>query len=170
MLEFSGVASSESKAATTTQAQRKMGATTRDQVQHIFEEWHAAIMDHDIERLMELYTEDAVLESPLIMVYYREESGRLNGRERMKQHFLAFFKHAEDKRGSDWYRADTYFWDNNTVSWEYQGKNLKGEEQLDVVESCDLVDGKISVHRVLWGVNGYKYLAKMDKERSEVIF
>jgi hypothetical protein len=43
-----------------------MNADTEAAIRRIYEQWHETVVRRDIRGLMELYAEDAILESPLI--------------------------------------------------------------------------------------------------------
>jgi ketosteroid isomerase-like protein len=43
-------------------------AETDAQIRHIYDRWHETIVSRDLDGLMALYAEDAILETPLILV------------------------------------------------------------------------------------------------------
>jgi steroid delta-isomerase-like uncharacterized protein len=57
---------------------------TRDDVVRLIEEWQAALDHHDPVAFIKLYSENAVVESPL--------GGSLSGRDGVRKAFEAFFK------------------------------------------------------------------------------
>lgn len=58
-----------------------MTADTEAAIRHVYEQWHEAVVRRDIEGLMALYVEDAILESPLVWAVHPEHgSGILRGK------------------------------------------------------------------------------------------
>jgi steroid Delta-isomerase len=45
-----------------------MTENTDAEIRHIYERWHESILSRDLDGLMALYAEDAILETPLILV------------------------------------------------------------------------------------------------------
>ena len=68
-----------------------MNADTEAAIRHIYEQWHETVVRRDIRGLMELYAEDAILESPLICAVQPElGSGILQGKSAIGDFFAAF--------------------------------------------------------------------------------
>lgn len=54
---------------------------TDDAARHIFERWHETIRARDLDGLVALYAEDAILETPLILVTLPDRTeGLLTGK------------------------------------------------------------------------------------------
>ena len=53
-----------------------MNADTEAAIRHIYEHWHETVVRRDIRGLMELYAEDAILETPLILATLKERTRR----------------------------------------------------------------------------------------------
>lgn len=119
--------------------------------------WHAAINEQDLDGLMALYHEDATLDSAAILVLEKDPPGILQGKSKLRTHFAAFFKLVGRRDGSEWVRLPVVGFDMKTVIWEYPSAGPIGD-QLDVVESFDIVDGLIAYHRVYWGRVGFALL------------
>lgn len=67
-----------------------MGETSEAEIRHIYERWHASVLDRDLDGLMALYAEDAILETPLIPVTLRDRTeGILHGRAAIRSFFGA---------------------------------------------------------------------------------
>jgi steroid Delta-isomerase len=132
--------------------------TSNDQMKHVYATWHHAIVSRDLDKLMELYAAESVLDSSAVLVLEKDPSGIVRGRDRIRKHFASFFAMLGDSDGKDWYRVKEYYWDGKLLLWEYPSKGPNGD-QLDVVESMDLEDGLIVYHRVYWGRVGFKALA-----------
>ncbi|MDN7491050.1 nuclear transport factor 2 family protein [Burkholderia sp. AU45274] len=105
-----------------------MSHATAD-VRHIYEGWHAAVVARDVDALMALYADDAVLETPLIVVTLPDHgSGVLHGKAAIGAFFAAGLRNPGNKLGR-WYRTGLFF--------------------------SDLRDGLIAHHRVYWGWVGF---------------
>lgn len=130
---------------------------TEAQIRHVYERWHQMIVSRNLDGLMELYTEDSVLESSAVLVLEGNSTGVLKGHNLIRKHFGAFFDMMAKDASVELYRPGTFFSDGKTLVWEYPSKSPRGD-QLDVVESMDLENGLIAYHRVYWGWIGFKAL------------
>jgi hypothetical protein len=134
-----------------------MTENTDAQIRHVHGQWHAAVRGRDLDGLMALYAEDAILETPLILATLSDRTeGVLKGRREIR----SFFEAGLRKLGNDlgrWYRTDTFFSDGRQLVWEYPRETPQGD-QVDLVEVMDLKDGLIAHHRVYWGWVGFKAL------------
>jgi steroid delta-isomerase len=132
------------------------------QMTHIWERWHSAVKTRDLEALMSIYAEDAVLETPAILAVYKDqEEGILRGRKQIEVFFGTSLTRAQAAHSSDfglWWRTGQYYSDGALLMWEYPRTTPHGD-QLDLVESMDIEEGLISYHRVYWGWKGFKALA-----------
>ncbi|MDN7876723.1 nuclear transport factor 2 family protein [Burkholderia aenigmatica] len=117
---------------------------------HIYEGWHAAVVARDVDALMALYADDAVLETPLIVVTLPDHgSGVLRGKAAIGEFFAAGLRNPGNKLGR-WYRTGLFFSNGRQLTWEYPRATPEGD-QVDLVEVMDLRDGLIAHHRVYWG-------------------
>jgi hypothetical protein len=134
-----------------------MSANTEAEIRHVYQRWHEAVVDRDLDGLMALYAQDAILETPLILVTLRDRTqGILRGRGEIRPFFEAGLR----KLGNDlgrWYRTGTFFSDGRQLTWEYPRATPQGD-QVDLVEVMDMADGLIAHHRVYWGWVGFKVL------------
>jgi len=116
----------------------------------VYHEWDARTRAHDIDGLLELYTSDAILETPLIARILDQQSGMLTGREQIRP----FFQRGTDSRPNDlvrWYRTGRYHFDGQTLMWEYPRAHPDGGDQVDLAEVMDLQGPQIAHHRIYWG-------------------
>ncbi len=103
-----------------------------DDAAFVYREWDRRTRAHDIDGLLELYTHDAVLETPLIARILDRQSGVLTGREQIRP----FFQRGTDNRPNDlvrWYRTGRYHFDDQTLMWEYPRHTPTGD-QVDLAE------------------------------------
>ena len=123
-------------------------------IERIYNEWDAALSKNDVAALLNLYAEDAELESPLVPHLMGGKSGVLRGRAELKKLFdiLAGRK----PRIRQFYRTG-YFTDGRKVIWEYPHTTPEGE-QMDFVEVMEIENGLIRKHRVYWGWFGFNVL------------
>jgi steroid Delta-isomerase len=134
-----------------------MTENTDAEIRHIYQQWHATIRGSDLDGLMALYAEDAILETPLILATLKDRTeGILKGKTEIRPFFEAGLR----KLGNDlgrWYRTDTFFSNGRQLTWEYPRETPQGD-QVDLVEVMDLAGGLIAHHRVYWGWVGFKAL------------
>src|SRR5215467_13628202 len=134
-----------------------MSNSTGVQVRCIYEEWHEGVNRRDIPRVMALYGENAILESPAILVIYPHlQDGILRGRSEIRTFFTKTLG-VLSRELRELYRSDLYLSTGNLLTWEYPRKTPAGE-QVDLVESMDIEDGLIVHHRVYWGWKGCQAL------------
>jgi GNAT superfamily N-acetyltransferase len=136
------------------------------EIRHIYDQWHEAIIRKDIDRLIALYAEDAVFETPAILVTLPDRTqGMLRGRREIRPFFEAGFR----KLGNElnrWYRSRLFFSNGRQLTWEYPRETPQGN-QVDLVEVMDVADGLIVHHRVYWGWVGFQTLvAALNKPAS----
>ena len=129
----------------------------------IYNRFHETIGARDVEGLMQIYGDDAILDSSLVHVLEKDPSGIIQGKQKLRAHFQGFFD-AVVPSGKEWFRPDTVLSDGQRLMWEYPSQGPDGD-QLDVVESfdLDLEKGLIAYHRVYWGRVGHKLLTTAFK-------
>jgi steroid Delta-isomerase len=139
---------------------------TEAEIRHIYQRWHETVVGRDLDGLMALYAEHAVLETPLILVTLpHSTAGTLKGRAAIKPFFDAGFRKLGSELGR-WYRTGIFFSNGRQLTWEYPRATPQGD-QVDLVEVMDIADGLIAHHRVYWGWVGVKaLLAARDKPAS----
>ncbi|AFQ52045.1 nuclear transport factor 2 family protein [Burkholderia cepacia] len=130
---------------------------TDTDARRIHQDWHAAVVARDLDGLMALYADDAILETPLIVVTLPEHgSGVLHGKAAIGEFFAAGLRNPGNKLGR-WYRTGLCFSNGRQLTWEYPRETPEGD-QVDLVEVMDLRDGLIAHHRVYWGWVGFNAL------------
>jgi steroid delta-isomerase len=135
---------------------------------HIYEQWHEAVIRRDLERLMALYSDDSILESPLIWTVSQEaDSGILKGKDAIRDFFTAGFNTPENGLGR-WYRTGLFFSNGRQLTWEYPRHTPDGE-QVDLVEVMDISNDLITHHRVYWGWVGFRTLARMRDAPAQAL-
>jgi steroid delta-isomerase len=137
----------------------------------IYEQWHGFTKARQAEKLIDLYADDAVLETPLVMLIFDDKTeGVLRGRKEIKH----FFDEGLRRRPDDllrWYRTGIFLTNGKVVTWEYPRQTPDGN-QIDLVEVMEVQDGKIKHHRIYWGWFGFQYilgsaLSKAAQKRGE---
>jgi len=126
-------------------------ATAAD-ARFVHEQWHQRARARDVAGLAELYTPDAVLESPLVPRILPTSDGRLVGRAAIER-FLTEGTRCRPDPLVRWQRSDQYLFDGRTLVWEYPRAAPDGD-QVDIIEVCDLTGPLISRHRIYWGWYG----------------
>jgi steroid Delta-isomerase len=127
--------------------------------ERIFREWHERARGLDVEGLLSLYSEDAVLESPLVPAILDDKSdGVLRGHAELRR----FFEEGGRRRPNDlvrWYRTGEWLTDRRRLLvWEYPRQAPDGD-QIDLVEVMEIADGLIRHHRIYWGWKGCTLIA-----------
>jgi steroid delta-isomerase len=134
-----------------------MSENTNSEIRHVYERWHENVVTRNLDGLMELYDENATLESPLVLAVLKErEAGILKGKQAIASFFARGFQSPENGLGR-WYRTGTFFSNGRQLTWEYPRDTPQGD-QVDLVEVMDLANGLIAHHRVYWGWVGFKAL------------
>jgi steroid Delta-isomerase len=142
------------------------GENTDVQIRHIYDRWQETIMRKDVDGLIALYAEDAIFETPAILVTLTDRNqGILRGRKEIKPFFEAGFRKLGNQL-SRWYRTGLFFSNGRQLTWEYPRETPQGD-QVDLVEVMDVADGLITHHRVYWGWVGFQTLvAALNQSRS----
>ena len=131
-----------------------MERNTQAQIRHVYEEWHQAIINRDLDRLTDLYGADSTFESPAVYALNGKSDGVLHGPSEIRSFFGIFFRKL-DKDVAQWFRSGEFFSNGELLIWEYPRETPCGD-QTDLVESMDLEGGLIRRHRVYWGWIGFK--------------
>ncbi|MGR3911052.1 nuclear transport factor 2 family protein [Burkholderia sp. SR8] len=125
--------------------------------QRIHHDWHAAVVARDLDALISLYADNAILETPLIIAALPDHgSGVLHGKAAISDFFAAGLRNPDNELGR-WYRTALFFSNGRQLVWEYPRATPEGD-QVDLVEVMDLRDGLIAHHRVYWGWVGFTAL------------
>jgi steroid Delta-isomerase len=135
-------------------------------IRHVYEQWHESVRIRDLDGLMALYADDAVLETPLIVATVPEASrGILIGKLKIRPFFEIGFGKLQNEL-SRWYRTGIFFSNGRQLVWEYPRETPEGD-QIDLVEVMDITNGLIIHHRVYWGWVGFKLLVAAREKPAQ---
>ena len=129
---------------------------TRAVAELVYREWDRRARAGDADGLVELYTDDATLESPLVPRILEQPAGVLRGSDQLRR----FFTEGGRRRPNPlvrWYRDGGFLWDGTTLAWEYP-RDAPDGDQVDIAEIMVLADGRIAAHRIYWGWYGTEML------------
>lgn len=142
-----------------------MNAQYESDAARIFDLWHERARTKDVQGLLDLYTADAVFESPLVMAILDDAaSGVLRGHTELRR----FLEEGTKRRPNElvkWYRTGRYLTDGRTLMWEYPRETPDGE-QIDILEVIEMRDGLIQAHRIYWGWKGCTQIAPALARRN----
>jgi len=125
-------------------------------IERIYNDWDKALSSNDVEALMQLYAEDAIIESPLIPHLLKTERGICEGHKEIRKLLDIVAQRKPSKR--KYYRSDFLTDGKRKFMWEYPRSTPHGD-QMDFAEVMELNDeGRISYHRVYWGWYGFGVL------------
>ena len=130
---------------------------TETAARRIYEEWHAGFNASDLDRIMAVYAEDAVIETPAVLANYPDaEEGILRGRAAIRE---LFSRNLQSLSGvfTGLYRSGLFFSNGRYLTWEYP-RLTPATPQVDLFESMDVENGLCVYHRVYWGWRGMKAL------------
>jgi len=138
----------------------------RADCERVYREWDERAKALDTEGLLALYSEDAVLESPLVpAILDDKKDGVLRGHDELRR----FFAEGGRRRPNDlvrWYRTGEWLTDgHHLLAWEYPRHTPDGD-QVDLVEIMEIVSGLIVYHRIYWGWKGCTLIAPVLARRS----
>ena len=132
----------------------------------IFEQWHRFAKERNVERLLALYADNAVFESPLVPAILDDAgSGVLCGHAQIRR-FLEEGTRRRPNHLVRWYRTGGYLSDGKTLMWEYPRETPEGE-QVDIMEVMEIDRGLIQRHRIYWGWKGCALIAPSLLRLSE---
>lgn len=129
----------------------------------IYKQWHEFAKAGQVEKLIELYADNAILESPLVPIILDRSNGILNGRDEIFKFLIEGTKRRPNELVK-WHReTNNYFVKNNILIWEYPRITPDGD-QVDIIELMELENEKIKYHRIYWGWFGTQMLIKSIKK------
>ena len=139
---------------------------TDEHIRYIHDRWQTTIVQKDLDGLIALYAEDAIFETPAILVTLTDRTqGILRGKSEIRPFFEAGFRKLGNEL-SRWYRTGLFFSNGRQLTWEYPRETPQGD-QVDLVEVMDIANGLIAHHRVYWGWVGFQTLtAALNKSQS----
>ncbi len=130
----------------------------REAAERIYRQWHDFARTNQVSNLLNMYAEDAILESPLVPAILNRDSGTLRGHDEIGK----FLREGTKRRPNPlvrWYRTGRYFYQDYTLIWEYPRETPDGD-QVDILELMELADEKIKQHRIYWGWFGCKLISE----------
>lgn len=122
--------------------------------ERIYLAWDDSLGRKDLDAAMDLYAETAQLESPLVRHLLGVDSGVIQGRAALRAFVEKVFLRTPALRKR---HRSGFFTDGSKLIWEYPRATSDGE-QMDLVESMEIVDGLIQRHCVYWGWLAVKVL------------
>lgn len=132
-----------------------MTADTYPAIDEVISRWEQALGGHDADALLATYTQDAVLESPLVP-HVTGKHRQLCGHGELRPFFEEVVRRTPTLRG---FHRGPFFTDGTRAMWEYPHETPQGE-QMDFVEVMEIRDGRICRHRVYWGWRGVDLILK----------
>ncbi|WP_158930054.1 nuclear transport factor 2 family protein [Acidisphaera sp. S103] len=137
-----------------------MDMTPHERARYIYDEWNAGFNTRDMARVMALYAEDAIIETPSVLAIFPDApDGILRGRDNIHALFTKNIAALSDTF-EGLHRPVQFFSDGQYLTWEYPRATPSGE-QVDLFESMDIKDGLIVYHRVYWGWSGFRKLLRV---------
>ncbi|MCC2666703.1 MAG: nuclear transport factor 2 family protein [Gammaproteobacteria bacterium] len=130
--------------------------TPEEMAHHIHLAWNTAWGNNDVDGLLALYSENVVLESPLIPYLLGKATGICEGKKELRELLVIA---AARKPACRHYFKKNFFTNGKTIIWEYPRLSPEGE-QMDFIEVLELEGELISKHRVYWGWFGFNILKK----------
>ncbi len=106
-------------------------------------EWFEAFNQHDLEKLLKLYHDNARHYSPKLKVHKPETLGLIQGKEELR----AWWKNAFERLPSLVYEPTNFISNESQIFMEYIRK-VDGEEHMMVGEVLEIVNGLIMSYRV----------------------
>ena len=113
---------------------------------HIARQWLSAFNEHNLEKLLALYAQDAVHYSPKLKLRHPETNGLIKGKENLR----AWWKDAFDRLPTLQYKATSLTANSERVFMEYT-RMVEGEGNILVAEVLEINDNLIVSSRVYHG-------------------
>lgn len=116
--------------------------------QHILiaQQWFEAFNEHNLEKLLALYDEQAAHYSPKLKIRQPETNGLVKGKDNLR----TWWKDSFDRLPTLQYHYTTLTADEHRVFMEYVRK-VEGEADMLVAEVLDISNGMIVASRVYHG-------------------
>ena len=109
-------------------------------------DWINAFNEHDLDKLLGLYAEDAIHYSPKLKIRQPETNGRVSGKSALK----AWWADAFNRLPSLHYKLENLIADDQQVLMEYLRK-VNGEPDMMIAEILVIENGLIIRSRVYHG-------------------
>ena len=135
----------------------------------VYEEWHRTVTSSDVEALLDLYADDAVMETFMARLLLKQDSGVLPGKSEIRRFLEANFATRETimKLNEVRFYRTGYQFDGHTLIWEYKRDTPDGDS-YEMVEVVELSGRKISKHRIYFGWYGLSGLTPIKKGLGEI--
>src|SRR5258707_404184 len=95
---------------------------TEDDARFIFDEWHRAATSRDVDALIALYADNAVMETPMAVMLLGKGRGELRGISEISHFLRTNFEQRQKVIASmetvKFFRAGTHQFDGRTLTWE----------------------------------------------------
>jgi len=117
-----------------------------EQNKQIALKWFEAFNEHDLEKLLSLYDENAEHYSPKLKIRKPETNGLI----KRKNNLRSWWKDSFDRLPTLRYEVKKLTADNEQVFMEYI-RHVEGEEDLRVGEVLEIKNGRIVFSRVYHG-------------------
>lgn len=108
--------------------------------------WFEAFNAHNLERLLDLYADDAQHFSPKLKIRRPETNGLVTGKAGLRE----WWRDAFDRLPTLYYKATSLTANDDRVFMEYI-RQVEGEEDMLVAEVLEICNGKIKASRVYHG-------------------
>jgi ketosteroid isomerase-like protein len=115
----------------------------QDAAESVIRALDTAWSNHDVEGVLGLFTDDATLESPLILRFLNRSDGVCRGRDEIRALVAELVR-----RGTPWGKHERPLVRGNTVVIEFRSAN---DDQPYSVDFIELKDGKIQALRAYAG-------------------
>jgi ketosteroid isomerase-like protein len=115
-------------------------------IEHIAMKWFEAFNTKQLDRLLDLYTEDAEHFSPKLKIHQPETGGYVKGHEALR----IWWQDAFDRLPTLHYKVTSLTANEHRVFMEYT-RTVQGEDDMLVAEVLEVKDGKIVASRVYHG-------------------
>lgn len=115
-------------------------------IEYIAMQWFEAFNKKQLDKLLDLYTEDAEHFSPKLKIRHPETGGLVKGRAALQ----LWWQDAFNRLPTLHYRVKSLTANNYRVFMEYT-RTVEGEEDMLVAEVLELNNGKIVFSRVYHG-------------------
>jgi limonene-1,2-epoxide hydrolase len=125
----------------------KFMSMTPQQITAIAQKWFEAFNEHDLEKLLKLYDEQARHYSPKLKIRQPETNGLVQGKSQLRAWWADAFKRLPNLH----YEVTTLTADKDKVFMEYV-RQVPGEEDMLVAEILEInEEGLITASRVYHG-------------------
>ena len=109
----------------------------------IAQSWFAAFNQHDLEKLLALYADDAQHYSPKLNIRQPETKGLITGKDALR----SWWRDSFDRLPSLRYEPTRFIADDESVFMEFT-RYVDGEDSMTVGEVLEIRDGLIVASRV----------------------